>query len=145
MTAMLKEFRDFAMRGNVIDLAVGIVIGAAFTAIVNSLVGDVLMPVLGVIIGGVDFADFFIVLSPLGESYPTLAAAQAAGASVLAYGLFLNAVVSFLIVAFAIFILVKNINRLRRKQDEAPEEAPPPPRNEVLLAEIRDLLKERRA
>lgn len=142
---MLKEFRDFAMRGNVIDLAIGIIIGAAFTSIVNSLVNDVLMPPLGVLIGGVDFADFFVTLVPFGERYPTLLAAQAAGATTINYGLFVNAVIQFLIVAFAVFIVVKQINRLRRKQEEAPAEAPPPPRQELLLAEIRDLLKDRGA
>src|SRR5437588_11134750 len=138
---MWREFRDFAMRGNVIDLAVGIIIGAAFTTIVNSLVNDLIMPPLGLLIGGIDFSDFFVTLK--GGSYPTLAAAKASGAVTLNYGLFVNAVIRFLIVAFAIFILVKQINRLQR-QEPAPEPAPPePPREEVLLAEIRDILKAR--
>src|SRR5438552_12838912 len=133
---MWREFRDFAMRGNVIDLAVGIIIGAAFTTIVNSLVNDLIMPPLGLLIGGVDFSNFFVTLK--GGSYPTLDAAKAAGAVTVNYGLFVNAVIRFIIVAFAIFILVKQINRLRL-QEEAPSVPPEPPRQEVLLAEIRDL------
>lgn len=143
---MWREFREFAMRGSVIDLAVGIIIGAAFTTIVNSLVNDILMPPLGLLIGGIDFSDFFITLK--GGSHPTLAAAKAAGAVTLNYGLFVNAVIRFVIVAFAIFILVKQINRLTRRPDEPPAEpaAPPePPRQEQLLAEIRDLLARRSA
>ena len=137
--AIWKEFREFAMRGSVVDLAVGIIIGAAFTAIVNSLVKDVLMPPIGLLIGGVDFSDFFITLK--GGSYETLAAAKAAGATTLNYGLFINAVIKFLIVAFAVFILVKQINRLKR-EEPAPAPAPPAPSpTETLLAEIRDLLR----
>jgi large conductance mechanosensitive channel len=136
---MWREFRDFAMRGNVVDLAVGIIIGAAFTTIVNSLVSDILMPPLGLALGGLDFSDFFITLK--GGSYPTLTAAKAAGAATLNYGLFVNAVIRFVIVAFAIFILVQKLNRFRR---EAPPPAEPAPtREELLLAEIRDLLKAR--
>ncbi|HEX6977696.1 MAG TPA: large conductance mechanosensitive channel protein MscL [Alphaproteobacteria bacterium] len=134
---MLDEFKKFAMRGNVIDLAVGIIIGAAFTAIVNSLVNDILMPPLGLLIGGIDFADFFITLT--GGSYETLEQAKAAGAVTINYGEFINQIVKFLIVAFAVFILVKQINRLQSPPQPA---APPaPPREEVLLAEIRDILK----
>ena len=136
---MLKEFRDFAMRGNVIDLAVGVIIGAAFTTIVNSLVNDILMPPLGLLIGGIDFSNIFLTLK--GDTYSTLEQAQKAGAVTINIGLFLNAVIRFLIVAFAIFILVKQINRFQRKKEEAP---PPPPSREVeLLAEIRDVLKAR--
>lgn len=137
---MWREFRDFAMRGNVIDLAVGIIIGAAFTTIVNSLVNDILMPPVGLALGGIDFSDFFVTLK--GGSYPTLAAAKAAGAVTLNYGLFINAIIRFIIVAFAIFILVKQINRLAKPAPAAPE-APPPPREELLLTEIRDILKAR--
>ena len=139
---MWREFRDFAMRGNVIDLAVGIIIGAAFTTIVNSLVNDLIMPPLGLLIGGVDFSNFFVTLK--GGAYPTLEAAKAGGAVTVNYGLFINAVIRFVIVAFAIFILVKQINRLKT-EEPAPEPGPPPepPRQEVLLAEIRDLLKAR--
>lgn len=137
---MLKEFKAFALRGNVLDLAVGVIIGAAFTTIVNSLVNDIIMPPLGVIIGGIDFSDFFITLS--GGSYPTLAAAKAAGAATLNYGLFINAVIRFMIVAFAVFLLIRQVNRVfgSAKKDEPP---PPPPRQELLLEEIRDLLKQR--
>jgi large conductance mechanosensitive channel len=138
--SMWREFRDFAMRGNVIDLAVGIIIGAAFTTIVNSLVSDILMPPLGLLLGGIDFSDFFVTLK--GGSFPTLAAAKAGGAVTMNYGLFINTVIRFVIVAFAIFILVKQINRLA-KSAPAPAAPPEPPRQEVLLTEIRDLLKAR--
>ena len=122
---MLKEFKEFAMRGNVIDMAVGIIIGAAFGAIVKSLVDDVLMPPLGMLIGGVDFSNFFLVLKDGATSgpYATLEAAKQAGAVALRYGLFLNAVVSFLIVAFAIFMVIRNLNKLKRQ--EAPKPAAP--------------------
>lgn len=136
---MLKEFRDFAMRGNVVDLAVGIIIGAAFTSIVNSLVKDILMPPIGFIMGGIDFSDFFIALSA--TQYESLKAAQDAGVVTINYGLFLNAVINFLIVAFAIFLLVKQINRFKKAEEAAP--APGPSESEKLLAEIRDLLKNR--
>jgi large conductance mechanosensitive channel len=138
---MLREFKEFAMRGNVMDLAVGLVIGAAFGAIVSSLVNDVIMPPIGLIMGNVDFSDLFINLS--GQDYPSLAAAREAGAPVIAYGAFINAVINFVIVAFAIFLVVKAMNRLRRQQEAAPEETPVPPRQETLLEEIRDLLKAR--
>src|SRR5260370_38409183 len=133
--SMWREFRDFAMRGNVIDLAVGIIIGAAFTTIVNSLVNDLITPPLGLLIGGVDFSNFFVTLK--GGSYPTIEAAKAAGAVAVNYGLFINAVIRFVIVAFAIFVLVKQSNRLP-PGEPAPEPAPPPgpPRHEVLLSEI---------
>ncbi len=112
---ILKEFKEFVVRGNVIDMAVGIIIGAAFGKIVNSLVADVVMPPVGVLIGGIDFSNHFINLS--GESYATLAEAQAAGAATLNYGIFLNTILSFLIVAFCVFFLVKQVNRLKRKED----------------------------
>ena len=137
---MLKEFKAFISRGNVIDLAVGIIIGAAFTGIVNSLVNDIIMPPIGVILGKVDFSNMFLTLAGTG-GYPSVAAAKAAGAATLNFGLFINAVVNFLIVAFAVFILVKQVNRFWRKEEAAPT---PPPRSEVLLEEIRDLLKQRR-
>ncbi|MEQ8745688.1 large conductance mechanosensitive channel protein MscL [Pyruvatibacter sp.] len=139
---MFKEFQEFISRGNVIDLAVGIVIGSAFTAIVKSLVSDVVMPPIGLILAGVDFSNLFIPLD--GNAYASLAAATEAGAATLNYGLFINAVISFLIVAFVVFLIVRSINQMKRKQDEAPAEAPTPPRNEVLLEEIRDLLKTQR-
>jgi large conductance mechanosensitive channel len=138
---MLEEFKKFAIRGNVIDLAVGIIIGAAFTSIVDSLVKDILMPPIGLLIGGIDFSNFFITLK--GASAPTLEAAKTAGAVTVNYGLFVNAVIRFLIVAFAVFILVKQVNRLQT--EEAPAAAAAPPnRSEVLLEEIRDLLKAER-
>lgn len=136
---MFNEFREFIARGNVIDLATGIIIGTAFTAVVNSLVADILMPPIGLIIGGVDFSELYFTLSA--GDYASLAEAQAAGAATLNIGVFLNAVIRFLIVGFAVFILVKQVNRLRRRQVEEPAQAPDPPRQEMLLAEIRDLLK----
>jgi large conductance mechanosensitive channel len=139
---MWREFREFAMRGNVVDLAVGIILGAAFTTIVNSLVNDIIMPPIGLAIGGIDFSNLFVTLK--GGSYPTLEAAKAAGAVTVNYGLFLNAVLRFVIVAFAVFLLVKQINRLRwQEAAEAPPPPPEPPRQELLLAEIRDLLSAR--
>lgn len=135
---MLKEFKEFAMRGNVVDMAVGIVIGAAFTSIVKSLVGDVIMPVVGLITGGVDFSNVFITLK--GGQFETLKAAQDAGAVTLNVGLFINAIISFVIVAFALFLLIKGMNNLKRKQEESPEDAPPPPSDVQLLEEIRDAL-----
>jgi large conductance mechanosensitive channel len=138
---MLKEFQEFIARGSVIDLAVGVVIGAAFTAIVNSLVNDLLMPPLGLLIGGIDFSNFFITLKGT-AGYASLEAAKAAGAVTINYGQFLNAVIRFLIVAFAIFILVKQVNRLHRAKPAAPAAPPAPPPQEVLLTEIRDILKQ---
>jgi len=115
---MLSEFKTFIMRGNVVDLAVGVIIGAAFGTIVTSLVNDVLMPPIGRLLGGADFKDLFISLS--GQSFPTLAAAKAAGAPTLNYGVFLNAIINFLIVAFAVFLLVQQVNRLFPKPAPAP-------------------------
>jgi large conductance mechanosensitive channel len=120
---MLKEFKEFAMRGNVVDLAVGLVIGAAFGAIVSSLVEDMLMPPLGMVLGRVNFTDLYVNLS--GTTYPSLAAAKAAGAPVIGYGNFLNALIKFLIVAFALFLIVRWMNRIRasleKPQDRAPD------------------------
>jgi large conductance mechanosensitive channel len=138
---MLKEFREFIAKGNVVDLAVGVIIGAAFGKIVTSLVDDVIMPPIGKLLGGVDFTNLFISLS--GSGYKTLAEAKAAGAATLNYGLFLNAVVQFLIIAFVIFLLVRSINKLRKKEEEAPVAEPVPSNEETLLAEIRDILKAR--
>ncbi len=146
---MFKEFREFAMRGNVVDMAVGIVIGAAFTAIVKSLVDDLLMPPIGVLLGGVDFSDLYLQLTMRDRTFPSLAAAREAGAAVIAFGSFVNALINFLIVAFALFVVVRQINRLRRMmetpQERAPAEAPPPPADIRLLTEIRDLLKARQS
>lgn len=121
---MIKEFKDFAMRGNVIDMAVGVVIGAAFGAIVKSLVDDILMPVLGLILGNADFSNLFVVLKEGSVSgpYDTLALAQEAGAVTLNYGLFINAIVGFVIVAFAIFLLIRSINRLQKEEEAPPTE-----------------------
>ncbi len=141
MREMLKEFKDFAMRGNVLDMAIGIVIGVAFGAIVTSLVKDILMPPIGVLLGGLDFSNLYINMS--GESYASLAAADAAGAPVIRYGVFINQVINFIIVAFAIFILVKQVNRLKKKEEAKPEAPAAPPQDVVLLTEIRDLLKQR--
>ena len=121
---MLKEFKEFALRGNVVDMAVGIIIGAAFASIVTSLVNDVIMPPIGLLLGGVDFANFFILLkegAPAGP-YAALADAQAAGAVTINYGAFINTVISFLIVAFVIFLLIRNINRMKREEEAPPAE-----------------------
>jgi len=136
---MLKEFKEFAMRGNVVDMAVGIVIGAAFGTIVKSLVKDIIMPPIGLILGGVDFSNIFITLK--GETFDSLKAAQNAGAVTVNIGTFFNTVISFVIVAFALFMIIKAMNELKRKEEEAPAEPEAPPRQEVLLEEIRDLLK----
>ena len=138
---MLKEFRDFIMRGNVLDLAVAVIIGVAFGGIVTSLVNDVIMPPVGLLLGAVDFSGLFLDLS--GQGYATLAAAEAASAPVLRYGIFLNTVINFVIVAFAIFMIVRLANSMQKKQEEAPAAPPAPSAEETLLAEIRDLLKER--
>jgi large conductance mechanosensitive channel len=137
---MLKEFREFVMRGNVIDMAVGIVLGAAFGRIVSSLVNDVLMPPIGLLLGRMDFSQLYFNLS--GGAYPTLAAAREAGAVTIAYGVFLNTVVDFLIVSFAIFLVVRWVNRLKQPPP-APAAPPAPSPEQVLLGEIRDLLKAR--
>ena len=137
--AWIDEFRAFIMRGNVIDLAVGIIIGVAFTGVVNSLVKDIFTPILGLAIGGIDFTNIFVTLK--GPSEPTLADAQKAGAVTLNIGVFLNAVIQFLIVSFAIFWLIKALTRLHVRDEAA---AAAPPRTEVLLEEIRDLLAAKR-
>jgi large conductance mechanosensitive channel len=140
---VLKEFRDFALRGNVVDLAIGVIIGAAFGSIVSSLVDDVFMPLIGLILGRIDFSNLFIVLNnPNGVPVASIAAAKEAGVAVLAYGLFINAVVKFTIVAFVLFLVVKGINSVRKKEAAAPAAAPPAPtKEEVLLTEIRDALR----
>ncbi|MEM1377862.1 MAG: large conductance mechanosensitive channel protein MscL [Pseudomonadota bacterium] len=135
---MFKEFKEFIAKGNVMDLAVGVIIGGAFGAIVKSLVDDVIMPIVGAIFGGLDFSNFFIGLAENVDA-TTLEAAKEQGA-VLAYGNFITAVINFLILAFIIFLMVRAVNNMRRKEEEAPAEPPAPPKNEVLLEEIRDLL-----
>ena len=136
---MLKEFREFAMKGNVIDMAVGIIIGAAFGRIVSSMVSDIIMPPLGLVMGKVDFTNWYFNLS--GGDYNTLKAAKDAGAVTINYGVFVNNIIDFLIVAFCIFLIVKQFNRLKK---EAPPPAPAaPPKQEVLLTEIRDILARR--
>jgi len=132
---MIKEFKEFAVKGNVVDMAVGIVIGAAFGKIVSSFVSDVIMPPIGVLLGGVDFSSLaFTVKTAVGET----------PAVVISYGKFIQTVIDFTIIAFAIFIVVKAINSLKRKEEEAPKAPPVPSAEEVLLGEIRDLLKERK-
>ena len=139
----VKEFKEFAMKGNVMDMAVGVIIGGAFGKIVTSMVNDVLMPVISLCTGGIDFTNLFVNLSG-SEKYDTIAAAQEAGASVLAYGQFIQNIVDFLIVAFCIFLMIKGVNKLNKKKEEEPAPAPEPPaptKEETLLTEIRDLLK----
>jgi large conductance mechanosensitive channel len=141
---MFKEFKEFAVKGNVMDMAVGIIIGAAFGTLVSTFVDNVLMPPLGLLIGGVDFSSLFLVLKEgaTPPPYGTIEAAKEAGAVVIGYGMLINALISFLIVAFVLFILVKNINRLKKEAEEAPAspETPEPPADIRLLTEIRDLL-----
>ncbi|PIR06484.1 MAG: large conductance mechanosensitive channel protein MscL [Candidatus Komeilibacteria bacterium CG11_big_fil_rev_8_21_14_0_20_36_20] len=141
---MFKEFKKFAIRGNVIDMAVGIIIGASFGTIVKSLVNDIIMPPIGLLLGKVDFSNFFIQLKsghPTGP-YASVADAQAAGAITVNYGLFISAIISFLIVAWVVFILIRSINRLKT-QEEKPTAPPQLPKEELLLTEIRDLLKKK--
>ena len=137
---MLNEFKTFIAKGNVLDMAVGIIIGAAFTAIVGSLVADIINPVIGMVIGGIDFSNYYVDLSMGG--YESLEVAKKAGAPLIMYGLFINASIKFLIVAFVVFILVKNVNKLKEKMVKAEAADPAAPAEEVLLLrEIRDALK----
>ena len=140
---MLKEFREFAMRGNVVDMAVGIIIGAAFGKIVDSLVKDVIMPPIGLLLGKVDFSNLFFVLKDgaTPPPYLTIDAAQKAGAVTFNYGMFINTCISFLIVAFAVFMLIRIINRLKRNEEAQPAAPAAPPEEVVLLREIRDALR----
>ena len=135
----IKEFKEFAMKGNVMDMAVGVIIGGAFGKIVTSLVGDILMPIISVATGGIDFTNLFVNLSD-DVKYKTLAEAQEAGASVFAYGQFIQNIFDFIIIAFCIFLMIKAMNKMKKKEEPAPE-APKGPTQEELLAEIRDLLK----
>jgi len=132
---MMKEFKEFAVKGNVVDMAVGIIIGAAFGKIVSSFVGDVIMPPIGVLLGGVDFANLAFTVKEAAGEVPAV---------VIGYGKFIQTLIDFTIIAFAIFIAVKAINSLKRKEEEAPKAPSEPPAQEVLLAEIRDLLKDRK-
>jgi len=139
---MMKEFKAFALKGNMLDMAVGIVIGGAFGTIISSLVKDIIMPPIGLMMGGVDFAEQFILLQA-GDTpapYLSLAAAQEAGAVTMNYGLFFNAIISFLIIALSVFMLVRQYNRLKAEEEAAPKPPPEPAKEELLLTEIRDLL-----
>jgi large conductance mechanosensitive channel len=136
-----NDFRQFIARGNVIDLAVGVIMGAAFGSVVTSLVNDVIMPPVGSVLKGVNFTDLFVSLDR--KVYPSLKAAKDAGAPVIGYGSFINAVISFLIVSFVVFLLVQQVNRIYRKPQAAPAPPPEPPAEVKLLTEIRDLLKTR--
>ena len=137
---MLKEFKEFAMKGNMLDMAIGIVIGVAFGAIIGSLVDDVIMPPIGLLLGGADFSQLFVVLKGEGD-FATIDEAKEAGAVTWNLGLFINAIIKFLIIALALFFVVKAVNAMRKQEEEAPAEPPAPPEDVVLLAEIRDLLK----
>ena len=140
---MLKEFKEFAAKGNMLDMAVGIVIGAAFATIIGSLVNDIVMPPIGMALGGVDFAELFAVIGqgdPAGP-YATLAAAKEAGAVTINWGLFVNALITFVIIAFALFTVIKGFNSMKREEEATPEAPPEPSAEEKLLAEIRDLLR----
>ena len=139
---MLKEFGDFIKRGNVLDLAVAVILGAAFGAIVKSFVDDIIMPPIGLLLGDVDFSNLYINLS--GGAYESLAAAQEAGAATINYGLFLNTVINFLIVSFVIFLVIRQVNSIRKEEKEVSAEPPAPTTEEKLLMEIRDLLKDGR-
>ena len=137
----IKEFKEFAMKGNVMDMAVGVIIGGAFGKIVTSLVGDVLMPLISLATGGIDFTNLFVNLSD-DVKYKTLAEAQEAGASVFAYGQFVQNIIDFLIIAFCIFLMIKGVNKLKKEKPAEPA-APAGPTQEELLAEIRDILKKK--
>jgi large conductance mechanosensitive channel len=137
---MLNEFKAFAMRGNVVDMAVGIIIGAAFGKIVSSFVADVIMPPIGMLMGGMDFSNLFVDLS--GAGHASVAAAVEAGAPIIKYGVFINTLLDFVIIAFAIFMVIKGLNSMKKKEEEKPAEPPKPSAEETLLTEIRDLLAE---
>ena len=139
---MLQEFKKFALRGNVVDLAVGVIIGVAFGKIVESLVNDIIMPVIGRIAGGLDFTNYFIGLTQASSQAATYDAAKKAGAA-LGYGTFITVAINFVIVAFVLFLIIRGMNRMTKQEQAAPAPPPPPSREEVLLTEIRDLLKAR--
>lgn len=140
---MLKEFKEFAAKGSMLDMAVGIVIGAAFGTIITALVNDIIMPVVGVFSGGLDFAEMHVVLQPGSPAgpYATVAQAAEAGAVTMNWGIFVNALISFLIIAFVLFMIIRNVNKMKKAEEEAPAAPPEPSAEENLLAEIRDLLK----
>lgn len=147
---MLKEFKEFAVKGNMVDMAVGIILGAAFGTVVKSVVDDILMPIVSAITGAPDFSNLFVVLKQpvdlTGVNMESIAAVREAGGVALGYGLFINAFIAFLIVAIVLFMVVKGMNQLKRKEEAAPAAPPPPPEpsaEEKLLAEIRDLLRAR--
>ena len=137
---MLQEFKKFALRGNVVDLAIGVIIGAAFGKIVESMVGDVIMPIIGRIAGGLDFSNYFLGLTTASSAAPTYDAAKKAGAA-LGYGTFITVTINFMIVAFVMFMVVRGMNRLLTKEQASPPPPAPPTKEVVLLTEIRDLLK----
>ena len=139
---MLQEFKKFALRGNVVDLAVGVIIGVAFGKIVESLVNDIIMPIVGRVAGGLDFTNYFIGLTQASSQATTYEAAKKAGAT-LGYGTFITIAINFVIVAFVLFLVIRGMNRMVKKEEAAPAAPPPPTREEVLLTEIRDLLKAR--
>jgi large conductance mechanosensitive channel len=140
---MLKEFKQFAMKGNMVDMAVGIIIGAAFGTVVKSVVGDIIMPLVSSVTGSPDFSNLFILLSEpaAGTNMESLVAVREAGGVALGYGLFLNAAIAFVIVALVLFMIVKSVNAAKKKEEAAPAAPAAPPAQEVLLSEIRDLLK----
>ena len=142
---MLKEFKEFAMKGNMLDMAIGIVIGAAFGTVIKSLVSDILMPAISAATGSPDFSNLFVVLKDpadmTGVNMESIEAVREAGGVALGYGLFINAFIAFLLVAFALFMVVKAVNKAKKKEEEAPAAPPAPSKEEVLLGEIRDLLK----
>jgi large conductance mechanosensitive channel len=140
---MLKEFKLFIMKGNMIDMAVGIIIGAAFGTVIKSLVSDVIMPPIGMLMGGIDFSNLFLALD--NKAYASLAEAQAAGAATINYGVFINNCITLLIVGFAVFLLVKGINNMKKKEEAAPKEPAKPSEDVVLLREIRDSLAKKKA
>lgn len=139
--SFVSEFKQFAIKGNAVDLAVGVIVGGAFGKIVDSIVGDLIMPLVGMILGNLDFSNLFVVLGKNPNNLATLAELKKAGVSVFAYGNFLTVTVNFVLLALVIFVMVKQINRMRSKEEAAPAEPPPPPEDVLLLREIRDSLK----
>ena len=141
---MLKDFKEFALKGNMVDMAVGIIIGAAFGTVVKSVVDDILMPVVASVFGAPDFSNLFAVLrNPTGETFVSIEAAREAGAAVMGYGLFINALIAFLIVALVLFMVVKQMNKLKKQEEAAPAAPPEPSAEEKVLTQIRDLLAKR--